>query len=80
MVSSFKTCEENTFTVFVAQYDEKICEFKIVFKYTAYQLWESAVRGFLSAYNQDFIIMSKEGMSYIRLDRHLARRSVQRKN
>lgn len=44
-------------------------DFKIKFKYTGYQLWESAVKGFLSDFKtQDFLIMSKEGMSFIRLD------------
>jgi len=79
IVTSFKNCEENTFTIFVAHYDPSEDEYRIVFRYTSYQLWESAVKGFLSAFNQDFIIMNKEGMSYIRLDKHLARRSVQRK-
>lgn len=81
IVTSFKTSYENTFTVFVAQCqknDEKK-DFKIKFKYTGYQLWESPVKGFLSAMNQDFLIMSKEGMSFIRLDENMARRSIRGK-
>jgi hypothetical protein len=80
IVTSFKTCEENTFTVFVAQFNYKRKEFKIIYRYTSYQLWESAVKGFLSAFKQDFIIMSKEGMSYIRLDKNKPRRAIKRKN
>jgi hypothetical protein len=38
------------------------------------------VKGFLSAFNEDFIILSKEGMSYIRLDKKMARRPVLSKN
>jgi hypothetical protein len=66
--------------VLVAWLDVKDQEFKIKFKYTSYQLWESALKGFLSSFNQDFIILSKEGMSYVRLDPNLPRRSMQRRN
>jgi DNA-binding Xre family transcriptional regulator len=81
-VTSFKTSYENTFTVFVAQarLNSKARDFKIKFKYTGYQLWESPVKGFLSSQNQDFMIMSKDGMSYIRLDENLARRAMRRKD
>jgi hypothetical protein len=52
----------------------------IQFRYVGYQLWESSVKGFFSKYNQDFIILSKEGMNFIRLDEAQKRRSIQRKN
>jgi hypothetical protein len=80
IASSFKTSYENTFSVIVAQTKIAEKDFKIKFKYTGYQLWESPVNGFLCDENQDYLIMGNQGMSFIRLDENMPRRSIRRPN
>ena len=43
-------------------------QFKIEYKLSNYQLWESEVNAFLSVRNKDFIILNKDGINFIRLD------------
>jgi hypothetical protein len=78
VITSFKTIYENTYTVIIT--NKKDNQFKMEFKYIDYQPWESPIKGFLNEHNQDFIILSKDGMNFIRLDDKLLRRSIQRKN
>jgi hypothetical protein len=48
-----------------------------VYQHKSYQLWESPIRGFLSTHNNDFILLNKDGMSYIKLGNMEARRSIE---
>jgi hypothetical protein len=71
--------DDSSFTVCVAERKKDEETFKIMFQYNGYQLWESPVKAFYSSHSQDFIIMNKDGMSFIRLDRNKARRPLSRK-
>lgn len=72
IIVSFKTIYENTYTVLVMDLETD----RIQFKHNNYQLWESPVLGFLSTYFNDFIILNKDGMSFIRLGDKESRRSI----
>lgn len=54
----------NTFNVFVIDLDTK--ENLIKYWFEGYQLWESAVKGFLLDTN-DFLILSKDGINLLAL-------------
>ena len=45
-------------------------------KHTNYQLWESPCKGFLSTYLNDFIILNKDGMSFVKLSEHEMRKAI----
>lgn len=45
-----------------------------------YQLWESQVKGFLSTMNNDFIILNKEGINFVRLNPDIPRKSFKDKD
>lgn len=72
IIISFKTIYENIYTVLVMEMDT----YRILYKHNIYQLWESPVKGFLSTYAKDFIVLNKDGMSFIRLDEKLHRRQI----
>lgn len=72
IIISFKTIYENTYTVLVLD----LASFRILYKHDIYQLWESPVKGFLSTYAKDFIVLNKDGMSFIRLDEKRHRRQI----
>jgi hypothetical protein len=63
IIMSFKTIYENTYTIMVV--DRDTC--KVLYKHVNYQLWESPVSGFLSTHLNDFIILNKDGMSFVKL-------------
>lgn len=63
IIMSFKTIYENTYTIMAI--DTESC--KVIFKHMNYQLWESPVSGFLSTYLNDFIVLNKDGMSFVKL-------------
>lgn len=65
---------KNTYDVFVIKKEHD--DFKVVYKHTCYQLWESAVKGFLSTQNNDFIILNRDGINFIRLDPKTPRKSI----
>ena len=50
--------------------------YRILYKHNIYQLWESPVKGFLSTFAKDFIVLNKDGMSFIRLDEQVNRRQI----
>lgn len=60
---SFKTIYENTYTIMVIDRDS--C--KVLYRHINYQLWESPVSGFLCTFNNDFVILNKDGMSFAKL-------------
>ena len=62
IVVSFKSIGINTFNVFVIDLQDKL----IKYWHEGYQLWESAVKGFLLNTN-DFLILSKDGINVLAL-------------
>lgn len=62
IVVSFKSIGINTFNVFVIDLQDKL----IKYWHEGYQLWESAVKGFLLTTN-DFLILSKDGINVLAL-------------
>lgn len=72
IIISFKTIYENTYTVLVLD----LSSYRILYKHNIYQLWESPVKGFLSTFAKDFIVLNKDGMSFIRLDDKRHRRQI----
>lgn len=63
---------QNTFTIMII--DKKSSAVK--YKHTNYQLWESPSMGFLCTYNNDFIILNKDGMSFVKLSEHEMRKTI----
>lgn len=63
LVVSYKSMYVNLYTVFVIEIDTG----HIKFKHENSQLWESPVKGFLNSNTHDFIILNKEGTSFIPL-------------
>jgi len=63
IVVSYKSIHVNTYTVFVVDIESS----RIQFRHDNYQLWESPVLGFLNNYQNDFIILNKEGTSFLPL-------------
>ena len=63
MVVSYKSIYVNSYSVFVIDIDSG----RIKFKHESYQLWESPVIGFLNSFSNDFVILNKEGTSFIPL-------------
>jgi hypothetical protein len=53
----------NLYTVFVIEIETGL----IKFKHENYQLWESPVMGFLNTQSHDFIILNKDGTSFLPL-------------
>jgi hypothetical protein len=62
MVVSYKCIGINTFNVFVFDLHDKL----IKFWFEGYQLWESPLKGFL-LHSNDFLVLSKEGISLLAL-------------
>jgi len=73
IVVSFKTIYENTYTVLVIDRES----YRILFKHNSYQLWESPTVGFINTFNNDFIILNKEGTSVISLSDDIMCKSIQ---
>jgi len=63
LVVSYKSIHVNLYSVFLIN----IKTGRIIFKHDNYQLWESPVIGFLNTYNNDFVILNKDGMGFIPL-------------
>lgn len=63
LVVSYKSIHINLYTVLLINVKTS----RIIFKHDNYQLWESEVIGFLNTYQNDFIILNKEGTSFIPL-------------
>lgn len=57
---------QNTFTLLIINKDTA----RVLYKHLNYQLWESPCYGFLSTFMNDFILLSREGMSFIKLSEH----------
>lgn len=74
IVVSFKSIFTNDYTIFIIKKTEE--EFRVEFKYTSYQLWESSVKGFVCKKNNDFIILNKEGINFIRIDAVKSRKPI----
>jgi hypothetical protein len=49
---------------------------RVLYKHTSYQLWESPCKGFLSTHLNDFIILNKDGMSFVKLSEHEMRKAI----
>ena len=78
MVIGFKTIRINVFEVIIVKKMDD--DFRVIFKHANYHLWESSVRGFLCKTNNDYIIVNKDGMNFIRLDTKVSRRSIKDKD
>lgn len=61
----------NTYTILII--DRKTA--RVLYKHSNYQLWESPCYGFLSTLHNDFIILNKDGMSFVKLNEHEMRKS-----
>lgn len=64
IVVSYKMIGINTYNVFVIDLESE--QHLIKYWYEGYQLWESPIKGFLLA-NNDFLMLSKDGMNIIAL-------------
>lgn len=63
LIVSYKSIHVNTYTVFLINIETG----RIQFKHDNYQLWESPVLGFLNTFQNDFVILNKEGTSFLPL-------------
>lgn len=63
LVVSYKSIHVNSYTVFVIDIDSG----RLKFKHENYQLWESPVIGFLNTFSNDYVILNKEGTSFVPL-------------
>lgn len=54
---------QNTYSLLIINLKNK----RVLYKHTNYQLWESPCYGFLCDYKNDFILLNKEGMSFVKL-------------
>ena len=63
LVVSYKQIYINLYTVFVIEIETGL----IKFKHENYQLWESPVMGFLNTQTNDFIVLNKDGTSFLPL-------------
>lgn len=63
---------QNTYTLLIIDKKTK----RVLYKHTNYQLWESPCKGFLSTYLNDFIILNKDGMSFVKLSEHEMRKAI----
>jgi len=48
---------------------------RVLYKHTNYQLWESPCTGFLCTYLNDYIILNKDGMSFVKLSEQEMRKA-----
>lgn len=60
---SYKEIHKNVYTVFLVHYTTG----RLIYKHENYQLWESPVVGFVNSFQNDFVIMNKDGTSFIPL-------------
>ena len=65
LVVSYKQIYVNLYTVFVIEIETGL----IKFRHENYQLWESPVMGFLNTQTNDFIVLNKDGTSFLPLGR-----------
>lgn len=70
LVVSYKTMYINSFNCMVVDLTDKL----IIFRHESFQLWESQVRGFLTTATNDFVVLSKDGLSIIGLGSEDARK------
>lgn len=63
LVVCYKSIHVNTFTLLVV----KIASGRIKYKFENYQLWESPMLGFLNTYQNDFIVLNRDGIGFIPL-------------
>jgi len=63
LVVSYKQIYVNLYTVFVIEIETGL----IKFRHENYQLWESPCLGFLNNQTNDFIVLNKDGTSFLPL-------------
>ena len=61
LVVSYKSIHVNSYTLIILDIDSA----RILYKHENYQLWESPVVGFLNTYQNDFVILNRDGTSFI---------------
>jgi hypothetical protein len=63
LVVSYKSIHVNSYTVLIINIDSG----RIKYRHDNYQLWESPVLGFLNTFSNDFVILNKDGTSFLPL-------------
>jgi len=63
LIVSYKSIHINSYSIVIVS----IATGKVKLWHDNYQLWESPVFGFLNSYSNDFIVLNKEGTSFIPL-------------
>ena len=76
IIVSFKVIYENTYTVLIVDKNN----YRILYKHNSYQLWESPCLGFLNTFTNDFIILNRDGTSFIPLGDNTDRRAIENRN
>jgi len=66
IIISYKTIYINTYNV-VCMDVSSSNEFSLIFRHESFQLWESEITGFLTAKNNDFVMINREGINILAL-------------